>query len=657
MENKECNKFEFYPGGIYNPNVPTIESALGYAPGERLTRYADFEKYAKILADSSDRVSLYDYGETYEGRRLYYLVISSPENLAKVYEIKGNLGKLTDPRQINSDAELDGIIKETPAITWIAANVHGREHSTAEAAILTAYQMAAGEDDDTNEIIEKTLVIIDILQNPDGREFSVNYFYSAFGLKPNFDLNAAEHSEPWRGARGNHYSFDLNRDWFPLTQRESVGKLRALLEWHPQVYADLHEMGQDSSYYFLPPALPVNANFSQTVEKWWNIYGKANAEAFDKRGFEYFTKELFDAFYPGYGESLPGFHGATAMTYEQASARGLGIKREDDTTLTFREAILHHFTASMTTCQTTAQHKEERLRDFYLFHKQAIEEVGSIKEFLIVPGSNALNAEKLVDKMMQQGIEVKVAQENFAAEKVHNYVDDKVEEKREFPANTYIVRLDQPKGNLITALFEKEAQMDEGFIQEEIERRKNRLPSRIYDVTAWSLALAYDVETYWSEEFSQVNTVNLTERPKRTGCVSGKASIAYLLKYTSNNSLKCAIDMLQNDYRVHVANKSFKLNGESFDRGTLIIKLRENKSDLYSKLNELASKYGVDFIATDTSWTEDGISLGSNKAAYLKNPKSPYCTMSPRHQYPTVCAPTFSSKNTAWISQRCDTEF
>lgn len=620
MEDKECRKFEFYPGGVYNPNVPTIESALGYVPGERLTRYADFEKYVKILADASDRVLLYDYGETYEGRKLYYLVISSPENLAKVYDIKVNLGKLADPRHLNSEAELEEIIRETPAITWIAANVHGREHSTAEAALLTAYQLAAGEDEVTKEIIGKTLVIVDILQNPDGREFSVNYFYSAFGLKPNLDPNAAEHAEPWRGGRGNHYSFDLNRDWFPLTQRESVGKLRALLEWRPQVYADLHEMGQDSSYYFLPPALPINANFSQIVGKWWEIYGRANAEAFDKKGFEYFTQELFDAFYPGYGESLPAFHGATAMTYEQASARGLGIKRNDDTTLTYREAILRHFTAAMTTCRTTAQHKEERLRDFYLFHQQAIAEVGSMTEFLIVPGPNALNAGKLVDKMRQQGIEVKVAQANFAAEKVHNYVDDKVE-KREFPAGTYIVRLDQPKGDLIKALFEKEARIDEEFIREEIDRRKNRLPSRIYDVTAWSLPLAYDVETCWSEEFSPVNTVDVTAKPTRTGCVSGKARIAYLLKYTSNNAVKCALYLLHNDYRVHVANKSFKLNGESFDRGTLVIKRRENKADLHDKLNKLAAKYGVDFMASDTSWTEDGISLGSNNVAYLKKPK------------------------------------
>ncbi|MBC8231331.1 hypothetical protein H8E77_17405 [bacterium] len=614
--------------------IPTIESVLGYSVGERLSRHADIEKYITTLADSSKRVELHTYGKSYEDRTLYYLVISSPKNLAKISTIKSELAKLADPRLIKDDGELESIIQKTPAITWIAANVHGREHSTADAAMLLAYQLTAGEDEITKQIIENTVVIIDPLQNPDGRERTVNYFYSAFGIRPNPDQNAAEHEEPWPSGRGNHYLFDLNRDWFPLTQQETVAKVKAYLEWHPQVYADLHEMGHNSSYYFLPPDFPINANFSDIVLKWWNIYGKGNADAFDKMGWEYYVKEIFDAFYPGYGECWPTFHGATGMTYEQAGVRGISIKRDDDTTLTFREAIEHHFTASMATCQTTATHREERLRDFYLFHKNAIEEgkTGSIKEFLIVPGEKALNSEKLVGKLMQQGIEVKIAESDFTNQRARNYRNNRLED-RNFPAGTYIVRLDQPTRQLIKALFEKEAELSEEYINRELERRKNKLPSQMYDVTAWSLPLAFDVDVYWTGEFSQVEAADLrehecrqsgrreTEKPHRKETVPQKASIAYLLRYTSNNAVKSLIQLLQGEYRVHVANKEFKLNGENFDRGTLVIKLRENKPDLHDKLIQLADEYGVDFIPTDTSWTEEGISLGSGSIVYLKKPK------------------------------------
>jgi len=611
-------------------SIPTIESVLGYSVGERLSRHADIEKYITTLADSSKRVELHAYGKSYEGRTLYYLIISSPKNLAKIDTIKSVLVKLADPRLIEDDGELESIIQKTPAITWIAANVHGREHSTAEAAMLLAYQLTAGEDEITKQIIENTVVIIDPLQNPDGRERTVNYFYSAFGIKPNPDRNAAEHEEPWPSGRGNHYLFDLNRDWFPLTQQETVAKVKAYLEWHPQVYADLHEMGHNSSYYFLPPDFPINANFSAIVLKWWNIYGKGNADAFDKMGWEYYVKEIFDAFYPGYGECWPTFHGATGMTYEQAGVRGISIKRDDDTTLTFREAIDHHFTASMATCQTTATHREERLRDFYLFHKNAIEEgkTGSIKEFLIVPGEKALNSEKLVGKLMQQGIEVKIAESDFTNQRARNYSNNRLEE-RNFPAGAYIVRLNQPTRQLIKALFEKEAELSEEYINRELERRKNRLPSQMYDVTAWSLPLAFDVDVYWTEEFSEVEATDpslrsragLSGKPRRKGTVPQKASIAYLLKYTSNNAVKALIQLLQGEYRVHVANKEFKLNGENFDRGTLVIKLRENKPDLHDKLVQLADEYGVDFVPTDTSWAEEGISLGSGNVVYLKKPK------------------------------------
>ncbi|MFQ6042290.1 MAG: M14 family zinc carboxypeptidase [Candidatus Poribacteria bacterium] len=614
--------WEFYPGGKYNENIPTIESVLGYALGERLSRHADIEKYIITLANSSRKVELHSYGESYEGRRLYYLVISSPRNLAKIEAIKSNLEKLADPRLIKDDGELEAIIQKTPAITWIAANVHGREHSTAEAAMLLAYQLAAGKDETTKQIIENSVVIIDPLQNPDGRDCTVNYFYTAFGIRPNPDQNAAEHEVPWLSGRGNHYLFNLNRDWFPLTQQETTAKVKAYLEWHPQVYADLHEMWHNSSYYFLPPDLPINANFSDIVHKWWDIYGKGNADAFDKMGWEYYVKEVFDAFYPGYGECWPTFHGATGMTYEQAGVRGISIKRDDDTTLTYREAIHHHFIASMATCQTTATHKEERLRDFYLFHQNAIEEgkTGPIKEFLIVPGEKALNAEKLADKLMQQGIEVKIAESDFTNQRARNYSNNRLEE-RNFPAGAYIVRLDQPTRQLIKALFEKEAELSEDYVNRELERRKNRLPSQMYDVTAWSLPLAFDVDVYWTEEFSEVKAADLSEKPRRKGTVSQKASIAYLLRYTSNNAVKSLIQLLQEGYRVHVANKPFKLNGENFDRGTLVIKLRENRQDLHDKLMQLAGEYGVDFVPTDTSWTEEGISLGSGNIVYLKKPK------------------------------------
>jgi len=619
--------FDFYPDGKYNDAIPTIEDVLGYSTGERITRYHELEKYLNALAEASDRLSLHTYGETYEGRKLYYLVISSPENLADLDRIRGNIALLADPRKLKDESEVEAIIKDTPAITWIACNVHGGEHSAGESSLMTAYQLAAGEDDTTLDILRETVVIIDPVQNPDGRERSINYFYSAFGIKDNPDPNAAEHGMPWIGGRTNHYLFDLNRDWFPLTQVESQAKVKVFLEWLPQAYADLHEMGQDSTFYFPPPRTPINTNTHEIIEKWWEIYGKENATEFDKMGYEYYIREDFDSHYPGYGEAWPTFHGAVGMTYEEASARGLSIRRKDETILSLRDASQHHFIASMSTCQTTVKYRQELLRDFYNFYKTAIEEGenGPIKELLIVPDEGASDAETLVKRLMHQGVEVRVADSEFENPRVRGYTDSFLIE-RKFPAGTYIVRMDQPKKRLIQALLEKEDKLDEAFVKKQLQRKKDRLGVQIYDITAWSLPLAYGLDVYWTETRSDVSA-SMISKPVRRGGLSGKAKTAYLLKYTSNGAAKCGLKMLQEGYKLHVAKEPFKIklasNGEveSYGRGTLVFKVTSNEDKMHQRLSEIADAEGVRIDPVNTQWVEEGINLGSNNVAYLKKPK------------------------------------
>ena len=103
-----------------------------------------------------------------------------------------------------------------------------------------------------------------------------------------------------------------------------------MLEWHPQVAIDLHEMGTDSTYYFAPPADPFNPNMTKWQRDYQTDLGKGNAKWFDQFGFAYFTRDTYDAFYPGYGDSWPVYLGAIATTYENGSTRGLVVKRPND---------------------------------------------------------------------------------------------------------------------------------------------------------------------------------------------------------------------------------------------------------------------------------------------------------------------------------------
>ena len=124
-------------------------------------------------------------------------------------------------------------------------------------------------------------------------------------------------------------------------------------------------MGGDSTYYFAPSARPVNPHLTPTQKDNEELFGRINASWFDQFGFDYFTREVYDAFYPGYGDIWPNFHGAVGMTYEQASARGMVLRRSDGATMHFRDTVRQHFVASIGSAQAAARHRTQLLADFY----------------------------------------------------------------------------------------------------------------------------------------------------------------------------------------------------------------------------------------------------------------------------------------------------
>ncbi len=199
------------------------------------------------------------------------------------------------------------------------------------------------------DALDHTLILINPCQNPDGHERFATW-YNAHGIgRP--EQFAYEHQEPWSiSGRLNHNFFDLNRDLVSLSQPESEAATRAFLQWHPQVLADHH--GQTKEYFFPPPALPINPNLPEKMTiKWLEIFGKSNANAFDKYAWPYFVRERFDLFYPGYWDSWSSLHGATGMTYETDGGGPLGYRwrRDDGTLLTLRDGIAKHVTADLAT--------------------------------------------------------------------------------------------------------------------------------------------------------------------------------------------------------------------------------------------------------------------------------------------------------------------
>ena len=212
---------------------------------------------------------------------------------------------LADPRKTDSD-KAEQLIDELPGSIWLSYGVHGNEISSPEAAMVTAYHLLHDQREQTQRWLDNTMVFIDPLQNPDGRARFVDRYYMSVGLEHSGDRRSAEHNEPWPNGRTNHYLFDMNRDWIALTQPEISGQIDALLKYYPLVFVDLHEMGGDSTYYFTPEARPYNPLITESQRETLNWIGKNNGQWFDEKGFDYFTREIFDAFYPGQLAAVSG---------------------------------------------------------------------------------------------------------------------------------------------------------------------------------------------------------------------------------------------------------------------------------------------------------------------------------------------------------------
>lgn len=602
----------------YNRNIPTFKEVTGYELGSNFTPHYKIVEYIKAVAESSERVTLEKYGETYEGRPLYLLIISDPDNLNKLEEFKSKYRKLTDPRVLKDDNELNQLIETLPSCVWLSYNVHGNEASASEAGLATAYYLAASEKTDTKAILKNLIIVLDPVLNPDGRDRYVNWFNSIKGKNPNPDPLSVEHSEPWPGGRYNHYFFDLNRDWAWLTQKETKHRVKAYRDFMPQVHVDFHEMGYNSSYFFFPSAMPINPNIPGVIRKWQLIFGKKNAEEFDKKGWEYFTKESFDLFYPGYGDSWPSFNGAVGMTYEQAGGSGgaLTVKIDEKQKLTLKDRVYHHFVTSVTTLKTAAENRKERLYDFYMFFKNAVEDgkKGDIRYFIFKKSGDRKRDEKLFNLLMSQGVEIKRAAEDFSLNKAYRYFSNEPS-KLTFPAGSYIISLDQPQNILVKTLFEPEQVLPDTFF---------------YDITSWSIPLAFGLDACYTGENVNVKTEPVNSVDNFNGKIEGSLdSYAFLIPWGTQANAMLVYNLLDEKYIGNYATRDFNLGGKHYKKGTVVFFNKKNGDKFEYRLNELIKKYGAEVFGVSTGYSETGIDLGSNRFRKLERPKIAIVTGSP----------------------------
>ncbi len=586
--------------------VPAFEPVLGHVPGTAFTPHAAMETWVRAAAHSP-RARLIEYGRTPEGRALLLMVITAPSNHDNMPEIRTRIERLAAGVEVAEAAKLS---ENLPTVVWLSHTVHGDEASGTEAALLLMRRLLTSEDESTLELLQRTIAIIDPCLNPDGRERYVQWYRSVVGTAPDPEPLSAEHDQPWPGGRENHWYFDLNRDWCWMTQPETRARHKEFLAWHPQVHADLHEMGWRSTYFFFPAEKPVNANLPEQILKWGRRFGEGNARAFDARGWPYYTAEDFDLFYPGYGDTWPSLHGAIGMTYEQAGGgrAGSAVRLSDGRILTLADRAAHHELAALTTLQTAAGHREELLRDYAAFRQSAVEEgrTGPLRAFLMPAQSDPAALDALAVVLRGQGIAVQRAREAFTLPRVKDALGATVQD-RTFEAGTLVVDLAQPAKRLAKTLLEARTEVKELFF---------------YDIAAWSLPLAYGVPVFESAVLPDVPLLAADEPLQATGSVDNPAAkVGWLLSFGTRSAVEALSDLLVRGVRVKSSQKEFLLGEKLHARGTLLIRRDENQPDVAAVLAEVAASRRVHFVGADSGLTAQGIDLGSTAIQSVVPPR------------------------------------
>jgi hypothetical protein len=595
------------PGADYDASVPTVASVLGYDSGERISRAADVRRYFEALrAAAPTRVAMGDYAVTHEGRPVFWAAVGSAANIARLDQIKANSRALADPR-LTSPEQARALIADQPVIVWLMYSVHGDEISPADAAMAAARHLLASRDPAVQQWMANTVVVFVPTQNPDGRERFLNSNASGFGTEPNPDPLSAERDQLWPGGRFNHDLFDLNRDWFIQTQPETRGQAAAVRDWRPQVLVDAHEMGTDETFFFPPEAQPLNPwIFPATLES-REIIGRNTARRFDQNGIPYFNRQVFDAFYPGYGDGWPGYLGAISMTYEQGSARGLAARRSSGEILTYRDTVRNHFVASLSTIEAASANHDRLLNNFYAYGADGLSGRGAyvLSRSAWDPGE----ADRLAGLLVASGVEVGRAEAGFSAC------------GKSYPAGSYVVNLAQPQRRMAEVLLAKDVAVPAPFLAEQERRRARGLGDEIYDVTAWSLPLMFNTP---SDRCAAAPTVSLTaataDKVVPRGIADVDAAYGYLVA-PGFGATRLMAAALREHIAMRTMDKPFTQAGRRWPSGTLVIARAGNPSDLTAKMTGWAATTGAEVSGIADSWVSDGPSFGSSDAVALRAPR------------------------------------
>ena len=590
---------EYYLGDIsnYNQSIPTPESIIGHQVGELHVSHDKLSHYVQEVSKYSDRVKLVNRGKTYENRVSWLMIITSESNQARLEDIRKEHIELSNPKNKNID------ISNMPVVVYKGYTVHGDEPSGTNASLLLMYHLLASDSEETKDLLDNTVILLDPSMNPDGHQRFSQWANNNKNQSLNPDSNDREYNQYWPRARTNHYWFDLNRDYLPNQLIESNLKIQTYTEWLPNIMTDFHEMGTNSTYFFQPGVPqrknPLISDLNQDLTKEIATY---HEEALNEIGSLYYSEESFDDFYFGKGSTYPDANGGIGILFEQGSSRG-HIQESVNGILTFPFTIKNQLVTSFSTLKAAKNMRIKLLNYMKDFFDDQVD-LNAKRTKNIVFGK--LKDESTVFHLADILKSHKIRFNNISKDIVINgrkYLKD----------NSYIVPMNQSKRTLIEAMFNTQTKFKD---------------SLFYDVSSWTFPLAFNVNYDYTDGMSQSNISSLTDDEvdnlvKPSGTVDNKSDYAYIFEPHEYYTQAAIYKILNEGLRVKTATRKFSIKGKEYDYGTYMIPVQSqelNSDEIYELLNEVSKEYNVNFESHSTGIT-DGIDFGSNNFIIVKQPK------------------------------------
>ncbi|MEO5910998.1 MAG: M14 family metallopeptidase [Pelobium sp.] len=584
----------------YDPKIPKPQDIFGFNVGDQHVSHDQVVMYMKELDRLSDRITLVEYAQSYEHRKLLLLTITSTENQNNIEQIKKQHIALSDPTK-SANINVDNM----PIVVWQGFSVHGNESSGVNAAMVVAYYLAAAQGAEIDALLKNTVILFDPAINPDGIQRFSTWVNANKSNTLVTDPNSREFSEPWPNGRTNHYWFDLNRDWLPLQHNESKGRLEQFHAWKPNILTDHHEQGTNATFFFQPgvPARtnPLTPKINQELTA---KIGEYHAKALDEIGSLYFTKENYDDFYYGKGSTYPDINGAVGILFEQASSRG-HAQESDNGIVRFPFTIKNQVTTAFSTLKAAQGMRVEMLKFQKDFYQNSINTAKSdaVKGYIFGSEDNKAISYHLMDILKRHQIKV------YELAKGTNVNGKNFDDKA-----SYVVPADQAQYSTIKAIFTKQTKFQD---------------SLFYDISAWTFPLAMNIKyAELSSTAGLLGTEVASAKFPEGKMLGTQSNYAYIFEWTEFYAPKVLNGLLKKGVLAKVASKSFTItvNGKpkTFEDGTIMVPAMNQElkpEEIYQLLSALAKENGVDILPLGTGITE-GINLGSSNFKPLKQPKT-----------------------------------